>query len=85
MKKVITQIKNYFSQSFNQNKNIWFTTFYGKGKAKINVLSTPKLNQILLYTFKMDSDINIPVIVLQKEDAIELVRRLNLEIKKLNY
>lgn len=84
MKKVITQIKNYFSQSFNQNKTIWFTAFYCNGKAKMNVLSTPRFNQIQLYSFKMDSDINIPVIVLQKEEAIELVRRLNLEIKKLN-
>jgi hypothetical protein len=85
MKKFITQIKKFFRPNFNQNKTIWFTAFYCNGKARMNVLSHYKLNQIQLYSFKMDSDINIPVIVLQKEEAIELVRKLNLEIKKLNH
>jgi len=84
MKKFITQIKKFFRPNFKQNKTIYFTTFYGKGRAAINVLSTPKLNHIQLYSFKMDSDINIPVLVLEKHHAVELVRRLNLEIKKLN-
>ena len=92
MKKVITQIKRMFRPRFKQNKPINFSAFdmstgfesNGLANMKVWSINHKKMKVIQLFTHSMDSNIKVATLVLEKESAIELIRQLKIEVKKLN-
>jgi len=82
MKKFISNLKKVFGIPFKQKKRIKYKLSYAENSKDIyfwNVYAIPKLNYIQLHSGKAES-----VLELQKEDAIELIRQLKIEIKKIN-